>query len=94
MQTSTLILLGFVSTLLILSSCEGKRLFLDDDNDVEINEAKARAFLQDDSEDDVDKRATSNDCVLCKFNTIRCCKPNICVKKRFRPDECMEIKGK
>jgi hypothetical protein len=65
---------------------------------MELAEAKARMFLQDKSEDDndIDKRVNNNnqDCVLCKFNTLSCCKPNICIKKRFRPDECMEIKGK
>lgn len=95
MQTSTLILVACLAALVMFSSCEGKRFFLDDD-DMEMSEAGARSFLGDD--DSLEKRANNDnknrDCVMCKFNTLRCCKPNVCVKKRFRPDECMEIKGK
>jgi hypothetical protein len=95
MQTSTLILVACLAALVIFTSCEGKSYFLDDDN-MEMSEAKARSFLDDD--DSPEKRNNNNnnkgDCVMCKFNTMRCCKPNVCVKKRFRPDECMEVKGK
>ncbi|CAF4875521.1 unnamed protein product, partial [Rotaria sp. Silwood1] len=27
--------------------------------------------------------------VPCKFNLIRCCLPNVCVKRRFRTDKCL-----
>ncbi|CAF4371536.1 unnamed protein product, partial [Adineta steineri] len=37
-------------------------------------------------------REIGSDCVPCKFGINPCCSPNICIKKRFRPDECMEIK--
>ncbi|CAF1082745.1 unnamed protein product [Rotaria sp. Silwood1] len=32
-------------------------------------------------------------CVRCKFGIIRCCYPNICVKKHLRPDKCLRIKS-
>ncbi|CAF2821197.1 unnamed protein product [Rotaria sp. Silwood2] len=95
MQMKTLVMFGFLVIIVMLSSCEGKRLFFDnDDDDMTLTEAKARMFLENDDNDDFDKRAQSGDCVLCKLNTFRCCKPNVCVIKRFRPDECMEVKGK
>ena len=99
MQSNTLLIAALLAVMLvIMPSCHGKRFFRDDDNDgmLELTQAKARSFLQDsnDESDDVDKRVNSGDCVLCKFNKITCCRPNICIKKRFRPDECMEIKGK
>jgi hypothetical protein len=95
MQASTWFVL-FIVALLMISSCIGKRMFQNNDNnnDMELTKANARFFLQNDADNDVDKRVNNADCVLCKFNTIPCCKPNICIKKRFRPDECMEIKGK
>ena len=85
--------------MVMLSSCQGKNVHRDDDSDdnsngdLEVSEAEARTFLESDSDEHQDKRAPHRDCVLCKFNTFRCCKPSVCVKKRFRPDECMEIKG-
>ncbi|CAF1124003.1 unnamed protein product [Rotaria sp. Silwood1] len=94
MQTKTLVILGFLFIIVMLSSCEGKRLYFDNDDDMTLTEAKARMFLENDDSDDFDKRANSGDCVLCKFNAVPCCKPNICHRKRFRPDECIEIKGK
>ena len=99
MQSSILIIAAFLAVMLVVvPSCHGKSFLRDEDDDgmMELTQAKARSFLDDNSgdSDDVDKRATSGDCVMCKFNAVRCCKPNICIKKRFRPDECMEIKGK
>ena len=99
MQSSTWILVGCVLMMVVFSSCQGKTLYLDDEDvdnsgDLEISQAVARAFLGESSDEDVARRAQSTDCVLCKFNTLRCCKPSLCIKKRFRPDECMEVKGK
>ncbi|CAF0733428.1 unnamed protein product [Rotaria sp. Silwood1] len=31
-------------------------------------------------------------CVRCKFSLVRCCLPNICVKRHFRTDKCLRIK--
>jgi hypothetical protein len=60
---------------------------------MELSEAKARMFLEGANDDDFDKRAQADtDCVPCKFHIFRCCKPNLCLKKFLRPDECMEIK--
>lgn len=35
----------------------------------------------------------SGHCVRCKFSLARCCAPNICVKRRFRTDKCLRVKG-
>lgn len=99
MQSNTWILVGCVLMMVVFSTCQGKTLYLDDEDvddsgDLEISQAVARAFLGENSDEDIARRAQSTDCVLCKFNSFRCCKPSICVKKRFRPDECMEVKGK
>jgi hypothetical protein len=32
-------------------------------------------------------------CVRCKFSLMRCCAPNICVKRRLRTDKCLRVKG-
>ena len=32
-------------------------------------------------------------CVRCKFSLMRCCAPNICVKRRLRMDKCLRVKG-
>lgn len=87
--------------LLLISLCsmiDGKRLFVDNDDDIELSNAKAQMFLrsmlEDDSDSDdntFDKRERGTDCVPCKFKVNPCCKPNICVKKFFW-NECMEIK--
>ncbi|UJR14357.1 hypothetical protein I4U23_001353 [Adineta vaga] len=98
----TFILLAAIAFVCIISTSNAKRLFLDNDNDMELSDKKARMFLRsitrDSEEDDdagsLDTRELSigKDCVRCKFGINPCCKPNICIKKRFRPDECMEIK--
>lgn len=64
----------------------------DDDDDAVLNELDARTFLENQGEKDLEKFTHNFDCVLCKFNMIPCCKPNLCIKKRFRPDECLELK--
>lgn len=35
----------------------------------------------------------SGHCVPCKLGIIRCCSPNICVKRHLRPDKCLRVKG-
>ena len=98
MNKSTIILLTAFALLLIASSSDAKRLFVNNDNDAKLSEQKARMFLRsmlDDDDDDLpslDKRETGKKCVPCKFGINPCCAPNICIKKNFRPDECMEIK--
>ena len=99
---SILFLVALVLLCAIVST-NGKRLFYDNDNDMELSDKKARMFLRamtgEDGDDDddgdsasFDTREAGRNCVPCKFGINPCCAPNICVKKRFRPDECMEIK--
>ena len=94
-----LILLAAILLLSIIVSSNAKRLFYDNDNDMELSDQKARMFLramtgEDDDDDSAsfDTRESGKNCVACKFGINKCCAPNICIKKRFRPDECMEIK--
>jgi hypothetical protein len=96
----TIILLAIFALLFIVSSSNAKRLFYDNDNDMELTDKKARMFLRsmmdnDDDGDDLasfDTRESGKKCVKCKFGINPCCAPNICVKKTLRPDECVEIK--
>jgi len=95
----TIILLAIFALLFIVSSSNAKRLFYDNDNDMELTDKRARMFLRsmtdDDDDDDTasfDTRESGKNCVKCKFGINPCCAPNICVKKSFRPDECVEIK--
>ncbi|CAF2713367.1 unnamed protein product [Rotaria sp. Silwood2] len=95
----TIIFLVICALIFIVSTSNAKRLFYDNDNDMELTDKKARMFLRSmlngDSDDDTgsfDTRESGKNCVPCKFGINPCCSPNICIKKRFRPDECMEIK--
>jgi hypothetical protein len=98
MNTTTVILLAAIALLCIISSSNAKRLFYNNDNDMELSDKRARAFLgamTGDDDDDAlsfDTRESGKNCVKCKFGINPCCAPNICIKKSFRPDECMEIK--
>ena len=96
----TIILIAAIALVCIISSSNAKRLFYDNDNDMELSDKKARMFLRaitGDSDDDddtpsFDTREIGKNCVKCKFGINPCCAPNVCIKKSFRPDECMEIK--
>ena len=98
MKTSLVVTI--FALILIISISNAKRLFYDNDNDMELTDRKARMFLRSmltDSDDDDDSpsfetRETGKNCVPCKFGLNPCCPPNICIKKKFRPDECLEIK--
>jgi hypothetical protein len=101
MVMKTIYLLAIFALLFIISYSDAKRLFHDNDNDMELTDKRARMFLRsmtddEDSDDDnsasMDTREFGKNCVACKFGLNPCCAPNVCVKKRFRPDECMEIK--
>ena len=95
-----IILLAALVLLCMISSSNGKRLFYNNDNDMELSDKKARMFLrgltgEEEDDDDTasfDTRESGRNCVKCKFGINPCCAPNICIKKSFRPDECMEIK--
>ncbi|CAF2060936.1 unnamed protein product [Rotaria magnacalcarata] len=98
----TIMLLAIFAFVFVISTSNAKRLFYNNDNDMELTDKRARMFLRsmtndddDDSNDDsasFDTRDSGKNCVACKFGLNPCCAPNICIKKRFRPDECMEIK--
>jgi len=88
--------------LLVLSLCsliDGKRSFLNDNNDLELRNEEAQTFLQSNVNDDTnnddsfDKREFGKNCVPCKFKINPCCAPNVC-RKKFPWNECMEIKVK
>ena len=92
----SIILLATVALLCMIVSSNANRLFYDNDNDMELSNDKARMFLRaiagDDDSASFDTREFGKNCVKCKFGINPCCAPNICIKKSFRPDECMEIK--
>lgn len=79
-----------IAVILVISNA--KRLPIEDDNDLELSDLEARSFLKDKNGKDYDKSIDNLDCVLCKFNLVPCCKPNLCIKKRLQPDECLELK--
>lgn len=88
-------ILGFFSFLMItfiFMIIEGKHLSKENDDDFELSDINARSFLKNYDENNIDKFINNPDCVLCKFNLIPCCKPNICIKKRYSLDECLELK--
>lgn len=64
-------------------------------NNFEMSNENASAFLNSNDNEhiaSINKREIGRNCVPCKFGINPCCQPNICVKKTFWPDECMEIK--
>lgn len=87
---SQLVLIGCFLWLAVLSA-DARRVAKDDadDNDFDLSALAARTYLKDEK---VNSLLDNEDCVLCKFNMVPCCKPNLCIKKRFRPDECLELK--
>lgn len=96
------ILLLAVFCLLWIVALSNAKNLVDNNDDSEIDDQKARMFLRamlddqsDDNSDDsaaMDTRHNNGDCVGCKFGAALCCKPNFCRKKRLRPDECVEVK--
>jgi len=94
MNSNTIIFISIAMVLLLVSSSHGKNVLTTSDDDFEISQTTASVFLSmhDNSSNVVDKRESGRNCVPCKFDTIQCCAPNICVKKTLRPDECQEIK--
>ena len=65
------------------------------DGGFEITPSNASMFLQKAESyvgNEMSKREIGRNCVPCKFGINPCCAPNICRKKTFWPDECMEIK--
>ena len=65
------------------------RIDNDDDNDFQISNARASAFL--DIDDDYVKRANGK-CITCsRLTQSQCCEPDLCIKKIFH-NECMKVK--
>jgi hypothetical protein len=94
----TIIILAAIALLCMIACSNASRIYNSDD-DLELSDKKARMFLRaltgDEDDDDVasfDTREAGKNCVKCKFGINPCCAPNICIKKSFRPDECLEIK--
>ncbi len=66
-----------------------RQIEIDDSDDFEITNAKARAFL--DLAEEYEKRATGK-CITCSILThSTCCEPDLCIKKWFH-NECMKVK--
>ena len=86
-----LIVCTFVLLAAMLLGSNGKRLPLDSDENVELSDMAARSFLNRYDKHHGNREAKSDDCVPCKFNMVPCCKPNLCIKKSLRPDECLEL---
>ncbi|CAF1443998.1 unnamed protein product [Rotaria sordida] len=64
-----------------------------ENNDLDLNSEKHLIFKRDGYDHEYhDNPRRSRQCVPCKFGIIRCCYPNVCVKKRLRPDKCLRIK--
>ena len=75
--------------MVFVQSSNARQVPLDDDDDFQISDAKAREFL--DFAEDYAKRANGN-CITCsKLTQSKCCSPDICVKKTFH-NECMKVK--
>jgi hypothetical protein len=89
---NTLVVFGLLIITVIFVSSDAKRLSLDSDDILELSDIDARSFLKKKGKSDFDKHINNGDCVLCKFNMVPCCKPNLCIKKSFRPDQCLELK--
>ncbi len=84
---------GLLIIVIIIIPSNAKHLSMDDeDDDLELSNIDAHSFLNKYNDKNFDKFPANLDCVLCKFNMIPCCKPNLCIKKRLRPDECLELR--
>jgi hypothetical protein len=94
MYSHTIIFLTI--TFLIIASSNAKNLMVNQNNHFELTADNASMFLytnaDDSSEQVFNKREVGRNCIPCKFGINQCCDPNICVKKSWWPDECMEIK--
>ncbi|CAF0714366.1 unnamed protein product [Adineta steineri] len=85
-------LFGILIMTIILVISHAKSLSVENVDDLELIDHDTRSFLKKKHEKNYDKYTDDSSCVLCKFNMIPCCKPNLCIKKSFRPDECLKLK--
>ncbi|CAF1059606.1 unnamed protein product [Rotaria sp. Silwood1] len=86
--TSILIIVLFLDLFLtvVLSDMENNDLDFIDDNNLILK----RGIFHRERRDS--QFQSAGQCVPCKFGIGRCCYPNICIKKRLRPDKCLRIK--
>ena len=82
-------IVALICIVLLISSCCGTNTFASnndrfDASDHQSNYANVTFEFV--------KRNVPKKCVLCKFSFFPCCEPNICVKKTFRPDKCLQVK--
>ncbi|CAF0728327.1 unnamed protein product [Rotaria sp. Silwood1] len=74
------------------------RAFTSDDNDDSEDDSfikQERTFIRrDDWNSTYYRDRNGRLCVLCKWNILPCCEPNICKKRHIRFNECVEIKGR
>ncbi|UJR32318.1 hypothetical protein I4U23_019782 [Adineta vaga] len=80
---------------LIVSFCHGKNV-PEEMHHITISSDEANGFLHSSDPNNVGinltRREIGSNCVPCKLNMNPCCPPNICIKKTFWFDECMEVK--
>ena len=87
-------MVSLMMLVLLAVTCSGKSV--PNQPEFEMNSENASMFLNSDQNAEhmvsMDKREIGKNCVPCKIGLNPCCAPNICVKRRFWFDECMEIK--
>ena len=90
MRSSTVFMLFMALFVMVLmKNSNARQIQLDDDDDFQLSNAKARSFLDD--ADDYEKRASGN-CITCsRLTQSQCCSPDVCVKKMLH-NECMRVK--
>ncbi|CAF2316163.1 unnamed protein product [Rotaria sp. Silwood2] len=68
----------------------------DDDDDSQDNSfiKQERTFIRRDDSNSTYRDRNGRLCILCKWNILPCCEPNICKKHHIRFNECVEIKGR
>jgi hypothetical protein len=88
-STITFMLFLALFMMVFMKTGDGRQIQMNDDDDFEISDAKARSFL--DLADAYMKRANGN-CITCSILThSQCCSPDICVKKWLH-NECIKVK--
>jgi len=78
-----------ISFLLTIVLCDSTSIDRDDDQDTRMISKRSifghhKHHVQD---------GAQGRCVRCKFSLMRCCPPNICVKRHFRTDKCLRVKS-
>ncbi len=93
MQSTRLFYILFLIGL-ILTTVLSDSIWLDMPNNDNRAISKRNIFHHHHKQHDSDSlQSQPQQCVRCKFSLIRCCSPNICVKRHFRTDKCLRVKG-